>query len=111
MSEDLKYGLPIFLEDKTGLLTGSNFTDLYNRCNISYRFFPYASDSTIRRYEVNGPSGQCRKSIILTFGADNSLGTIKLHSDSDPVPMDDYLPKVSISARCNFFLTNLMIAC
>jgi len=30
------YDLPIFLEDRTGLLTGTEFTDLYNRLRINY---------------------------------------------------------------------------
>lgn len=103
-NHEFKLGLPIFLEDKTGRLTGSDFVDLYSRCRISYQRMLEDSDNMrikygVSRYESsrNGPT------IILEFGDDNSLGTIKVR-ESDPIPMDEYLPKVSASARCNFFL-------
>lgn len=90
----LRYGLPIFLEDKSGELTGSDFVDLYDRQTICYRRMWCASDSMRTTYGVYGRGPE----IILEFGADNSLGTIKVR-DSDAIAMDVYMPRISTSAR------------
>ena len=102
------YELPIFLEDQTGLLTGSVFTDLYNRQKISYLCLSDASDTTYGIFNRCSPG--ISPDIILEFGTDNSLGTIKL-GKSDAIAMDDILPRVSSSARWNPLFLYLMIAC
>lgn len=86
---------------------GSEFVDLYNRKTISYQRISHASDSMGTTYgifncESLGPV------ITLEFGADNSLGTIKV-GNNDAIAMDAYLPRVSSSARCNLFVFYLMI--
>lgn len=48
------YELPIFLEDQTGLLTGSVFTDLYNRQKIIYLCLSDASDTEFLTVAVPG---------------------------------------------------------
>lgn len=105
---ELDFDLPIFLEDQTGLLTGSVFVDLYDRQKISYLCLSDASDTTYGIFNSNSP--RFRPDIILEFGVDNSLGTIKL-GKSDAIAMDDYLPRVSSSARCNSLVLYLMIFC
>jgi hypothetical protein len=102
------YELPIFLEDQTGLLTGSVFVDLYDRQKISYLCLSDVSDTTYGIFNRSSPG--LRPDIILEFGANNSLGTIKL-GKSDAIAMDDYLPRVSSSARCDLLVLYLMIAC
>ena len=106
------YELPIFLEDQTGLLTGSVFLDLYNRQKISYLCLSDDSDSDSMSTTIYGifnrDNPRIAPDIILEFGADNSLGTIKL-GKSDAVAMDDYLPRVSSSARCDIFVLSLSL--
>ena len=108
------YELPIFLEDQTGLLTGSVFLDLYNRQKISYLCLSDDSDSDSMSTTIYGifnrDNPRIAPDIILEFGADNSLGTIKL-GKSDAVAMDDYLPRVSSSARCDIFVFSLCNDC
>lgn len=101
--------LPIFLEDRTGLLTGSEFVDLYNRMTIGYRCISY--DSTGTTYAViDRRSIRTDPEVVLRFNADNSLGTIKVN-DGFTIAMDIYLPRVSIFSRCNIFVSHLIIAC
>ena len=106
------YDLPLFLEDKTGLTTGTVFTDLYDRLKIKYVCLSDVNDSMGTTYGIyNLNCSRAGPDITLEFGADNSLGTIKLGNDSDAVAMDDYLPRVSSSARCILFVLGLLISC
>jgi hypothetical protein len=105
----LRYGLPIFLEDQTGLLTGSKFVDLYNRKTLSYECISHDSMGTTYGVSDCG-SVRYKPDVILQFGADNSLGSIKV-GNGVTIAMDIYLPRVSFFARCNLFVLYLMIAC
>jgi hypothetical protein len=104
-----RYGLPIFLEDQTGRLTrtGSDYVDLYNRKSICYQRISHACDFMRTTYGVfDRNSVSCEPDITLEFGADNSLGTIKVPvGHSDAIAMDIYLPRVSLFARCNFLFS------
>lgn len=99
----LRYGLPVFLEDQSGRLTGSKFEDLYNRMTLTYTRISRNSPQIVYGIFYTAPdeytSARTPK-IILEFGADNSLGTITV-GRSNAMAMDDYLPRVNIFARCN----------
>ncbi|PPQ91834.1 hypothetical protein CVT25_000288 [Psilocybe cyanescens] len=74
-----RYGLPFFLEDKTGRLDGSEFVDLHDRTRLVYRRKSRDAtrivygifDITLGTYEAfHVPV------VTLCFGADNSLGSV-----------------------------------
>jgi hypothetical protein len=101
----LRYGLPLFLEDKTGRLTGSEFIDLYDRMKLMYKRL--SSDSTSKVYGVfeityGGYEAFRVPKITLEFGADHSLGTIQV-GRNNPIAMENYLPRVTIFSKCNPF--------
>lgn len=111
MNSGLYLGLPIFLEDQSGKLTGSEFADLYDRQTIRYKRISRASDSERTTYGVYDREIRTDGPVItLEFGTDNSLGTIKM-GDGNAIPMDIFLPKVSSSSRCNLSVLYIMIAC
>ncbi|KAF8149343.1 hypothetical protein B0H34DRAFT_667731 [Crassisporium funariophilum] len=95
-----KYGLPIFLEDKTGRLTGSEFVDIHERMRLAYRCTVRDAARTV--YGVfdltSGASDAHRVPVIsLQFGSDNSLGTVTVGS-SQAIQMTRYLSVVNIFA-------------
>lgn len=90
------YGMPYFLSDKTGLLTGSEFTDVNDRMRLVYRCT--ANDSTRKAYIIYDSTVTEVPSIALDFGPDDSLGTISFQSDRS-LPMKKYLSKVSMLGR------------
>lgn len=101
----LRYGLPLFLEDKTGRLTGSEFIDLYDRMKLMYRRLsrdPTCTDYGVFDITYGGYEAYDVPKITLKFGADNSLGTIKV-GRNDPIAMETYLPRVTIFSKCNPF--------
>ncbi|KZT71632.1 hypothetical protein DAEQUDRAFT_723694 [Daedalea quercina L-15889] len=87
-------GLPFFLEDQTGELTGSEFVDLYNRMRLSLRctlrdaahtaYMVY--DTSARPHALGAPLA------CLDFAANHALGTVKIGA-RDAVPMGEYLVK------------------
>lgn len=85
--------MPYFLADKTGLLGGSEFTDVNDRMRLVYRCT--AQDSTGKAYIIYDSSVTGVPSITLDFGSDDSLGTISFGSDRS-LPMKKYLTKVSM---------------
>jgi len=95
----LRYGLPIFLEDKTGRLSGSDFVDLYDRMRLLYRRI--SRDSARTTYGIFTNSDYHTPVITLEFGADNSLGSVRVGRSNNMV-MDNYLSRVTILARCSF---------
>ena len=101
----LRYGLPVFLEDKSGRLTGSEFVDLYDRMKLNYRRIARDSERTVYGIYDTSPGSESPNTavITLTFGADNSLGTIRVRRSND-MEMDTYLSRVTIFARWNLFL-------
>ncbi|KAK0185284.1 hypothetical protein F5146DRAFT_201773 [Armillaria mellea] len=92
------YGMPIFLEDKSGRLTGSEFIDIHDRMRFSYRCT--ARDSVHTAYMIYNLSamvyqGSCPRAVVaLDFGPNNALGTVSF-SSRESVPMKKYLPKIS----------------
>ncbi|PPQ71873.1 hypothetical protein CVT24_006889 [Panaeolus cyanescens] len=101
-SVGLKYGIPIFLEDRSGSLSGSDFIDIHDRMRLIYRRrrrdtdtdqpYPYVYeifDATSNSVDAfNVPIA------TLTFGANNELGTVTLKG-SQPMTMDSYLSQVN----------------
>lgn len=97
-SMETKFGLPFFLEDKTGRLTGSDFNDLHDRMKLLYR--PRSRDPSRGIYDIydasSGRSDSYETPVVtLTFGSDNSLGTIKFAQDSRAREMGRYLSQVN----------------
>ncbi|EIW62704.1 uncharacterized protein TRAVEDRAFT_141217 [Trametes versicolor FP-101664 SS1] len=97
------FGMPFFLEDTTGRVTGSEFVDLHNRMHLSLK--QTLNDATHSAYVIYdlssrasgaGRGGYLLPLATLDFPASNALGTIKI-GDGAHVPMGDYLAK---SGRC-----------
>jgi hypothetical protein len=95
---ETKYCMPYFLEDKTGLLTGSDFIDLNDRMSLTYR--RSAKDATRTAYMIYDMETPRRSPapmplVALDFGPNNSLGTIIFPRDGRQLPMKEYLSKLS----------------
>ncbi|KAF8955660.1 hypothetical protein BDZ97DRAFT_1673450 [Flammula alnicola] len=96
----VRYGLPFFLEDKTGRLSGSEFLEIHDRMKLLYRRRVHDDTGTIYDiYDITtGSSESFQVPVVsLSFGADNSLGTIKYRSQQ-PKQISRYLSEVSIFA-------------
>ncbi|EPQ56858.1 hypothetical protein GLOTRDRAFT_38358 [Gloeophyllum trabeum ATCC 11539] len=90
------YGLPYFLEDKTGSLAGSDFVDIHDRMRLSVRCTARdAHRCAFMIYNMN-PSvgGLLKPCAVLDFGPNNTLGTVAIGSGCH-IPMTRYLTKVS----------------
>ncbi|KAH7888917.1 hypothetical protein F5I97DRAFT_766172 [Phlebopus sp. FC_14] len=89
------YGMPFLLEDKTGRLTGTDFVDINDRLHLRLRCTAQASTHTAYMIlKVTHGSASSNPLVALTFGADNSLGTITFASGVS-MSMKQYLTKVS----------------
>ncbi|KDR67038.1 hypothetical protein GALMADRAFT_80228 [Galerina marginata CBS 339.88] len=96
-----KFGLPYFLEDKTGRLTGSEFVDLHDRMKLVYRC--KVRDATEEVYEIYDITAGTYNSFhlavaTLTFGANHALGTISFGTSESSTLMSRYLSQVNIFA-------------
>ena len=95
----MQLGMPFYLMDKTGSLTGSEYEDMYRRLALSLR----RSTSDVSRnsyliYEHGSGRSGSRAVAALDFGPDNSLGTvsfIRQDGRTQSFPMTQYLTKVS----------------
>lgn len=87
-------GLPFFLEDQTGELTGTEFVDLYNRMRLSLRCtLRDASHTAYMIYDLSSrPNAFSSPLACLDFGAHNALGTVKIRNGEN-VSMGQYLVK------------------
>ncbi|KAI0929799.1 hypothetical protein AcV5_006667 [Taiwanofungus camphoratus] len=93
------YGLPFFLVDQTGELTGSEFVDLYNRMRLSLRCTMRDAQRTAYMVHDMTAAGSTRSGLpvplaCLDFGPNNALGTVKI-GDAPYVNMAEYLAKVT----------------
>ncbi|KAF8880340.1 hypothetical protein CPB84DRAFT_1687614 [Gymnopilus junonius] len=104
-----RYGLPYFLEDKSGRLAGSEFVDLHDRMRLVYH--PKERSSTQSVYEIYDTTistyNAFRKPVVtLSFGPNNTLGTISYSRDRTARQMGAYLSQVNEIAgsklRCFF---------
>lgn len=96
-----KYGLPYFLEDKTGRLSGSEFVDLHDRMKLVYRSKERSSTNSIYEiYDITAGTYDAFHTpvIILTFGTNNALGTITFSTDGTERQMERYLSQVNAIA-------------
>ena len=98
-----KFGMPIFLEDKTGDLAGSEFTDIYNRARLVLRCTQRTTARTAYMiYDLaeraDPRSGLPVPAACLDFGASNALGNVKIRA-GEYVPMAQYLGKLSPLGR------------
>ncbi|KAI0779587.1 hypothetical protein C8Q74DRAFT_1198512 [Fomes fomentarius] len=92
------FGMPYFLEDSTGQITGSDFVDLHNRMHLSLK--PTLKDAHHAAYIIydlssrasGGRGGLLVPLATLDFGPHHSLGSIKI-GDSEFIPMGHYLMK------------------
>ena len=91
------YGLPYFLEDKTGSLLGSEFIDLHDRMHLTYRCTASNSSHTAfmifqrpDAYQVS----YLKPLVALDFGPNHNLGTISF-SERHSVEMNKFLVKVA----------------
>ncbi|KZT04123.1 uncharacterized protein LAESUDRAFT_728320 [Laetiporus sulphureus 93-53] len=103
------FGMPYFLEDLTGELTGSEFNDLYNRTRLAFRCTLHdASHTAYMVYDLSASgNGYNAPVACLDFGANNALGTVKI-GDKDNVSMSVYLSKVGSfgSAKTRKFIAS-----
>jgi hypothetical protein len=93
------YGMPFFLEDKTGKLTGSEFVDINDRLKLTVRCTAHdAMHTAYMIYDRSNVSsfanGYPKPLVALDFGPNNSLGTVSF-GVGGVVPMKEYLSKVS----------------
>jgi hypothetical protein len=96
--------LPYILEDRTGLNTGSDFDDIYDRVFLRVARIPQRTMTMI--YDMGRRASRRRDSlpfqtapsVILEFAADESLGNISFVRPpvNLSVPMGRYLRKSSI---------------
>ncbi|KAG5725675.1 hypothetical protein E4T56_gene7292 [Termitomyces sp. T112] len=89
------YGMAYFLEDKSGMLTGSEFVDLNDRIRLSYICTARDTNQTVYMiYDATTVDSSSRPLLALTFGPNNALGTVHISPD-DSMPMRQYLKKAS----------------
>ncbi|EIM80982.1 uncharacterized protein STEHIDRAFT_172050 [Stereum hirsutum FP-91666 SS1] len=69
-------GIPYFLEDKTGLLTSSDFTDVNDRMRLTLRCT--LKDSTRSAYMIHSSSSRV-PAAALDFGSKGELGTVTIN--------------------------------
>ncbi|KAI8992917.1 hypothetical protein BD414DRAFT_482716 [Trametes punicea] len=93
------FGLPYFLEDRTGRITGSEFVDLHNRMHLTLR--QTLRDAHRVAYVIYDLSSRVPLA-TLDFGANNALGTIKI-GDSDHIQMNQYLTRSGSSSKSRKF--------
>jgi hypothetical protein len=93
------YGMALFLEDKSGQLTGSEFIDLYDRMRLVYRCTARNANHTAYMiYDATTRAGETRPLVALDFGPNNQLGTISFGPTST-MEMKKYLTKLSQFGR------------
>ncbi|KAJ3876447.1 hypothetical protein F5051DRAFT_429775 [Lentinula edodes] len=101
------YGLPYFLEDKTGRLTGSDFVDIHDRLRLTYRRSTErnSSHTAYMIYNTSAHVSHPQPLMALDFGPGNALGTVSFSSKLC-VPMKKYLAKVPCKGRTYKFLAS-----
>jgi len=94
----IQYGMPFFLEDRTGDLGGSEYVDLYNRLRLTVRCT--LRDSHRTAYMVHDASTPATPIAFLDFGHGGALGSIKVGSGpGEGVGMQEFLVKAGSKTR------------
>lgn len=94
------YGIPYFLEDRSGSLNGSEFVDLHDRMRLTLRCT--AKDASRQAYMIYKTSSNSYQpsfphpSVALDFESGGGLGSVTLAGQS-PIPMKKFLARVSVS--------------
>ncbi|KAF9066701.1 hypothetical protein BDP27DRAFT_1384231 [Rhodocollybia butyracea] len=102
------YGMPYFLEDKTGKLTGSEFVDIHDRLRLTYRRST-DKQSPHTAYMIYNTSPHiynpafAQALVALDFGPEHALGTVSF-SSKICIPMKKYLVKLSARGRMYKFI-------
>ncbi|TFY66434.1 hypothetical protein EVG20_g4658 [Dentipellis fragilis] len=87
-------GIPYFLEDRTGLLTGSDFVDVHDRMRLSVRCsLRDAAHTAYMIYDMTYPSN-AQPAAALDYPSNNGLGSIMIHGRGS-WQMNQYLVKLS----------------
>ena len=92
----LKLGLPLFLEDKSGRLSGSEYVDMYGRMRLLLSRRVHDEDETVYHiYDQTEDSAHSdTPSITLRFGPRHALGTIAFRG-RQPKDMAQYISQVN----------------
>ncbi|KAI0784697.1 hypothetical protein C8Q75DRAFT_378795 [Abortiporus biennis] len=99
-----RYGMPFFLEDKSGDITGSDYADHYSRLSFSLRCTRRDPDHMVFMiYDLLSNSSSSRHHLTVPvacfdLGHNHSLGTVKI-GDGCPVEINQYLVKVNRKMR------------
>ncbi|KAJ3524646.1 hypothetical protein NMY22_g10905 [Coprinellus aureogranulatus] len=107
MHSNTRHFLPLFLEDRSGLLTGSEFVDVHDRIKLSYRRtrhdqrgYQYCVfDTTSSRTDA-----LTKPVVVLEFGTKGELGTVTFALARRTMRMDEYLQKASGNSRYRVFV-------
>ena len=103
-----------FFEDRTGVLTGSDFDEVYDRAFLRVSSTPQRTrnaglmiyDMGQRSTSIGDRDGRHfyrEPAIILDFGPKGALGTIHFTRGHVSIPMPQYLRKVSLFGGCAFY--------
>ncbi|KIK57920.1 hypothetical protein GYMLUDRAFT_45732 [Collybiopsis luxurians FD-317 M1] len=100
--------MPLFLEDKTGKLTGSEFVDIHDRLSLTYRRSTERNSShtayMIYNTSAHIPNSTYAQALIaLDFGPGHALGTISFSSHRC-IPMKNYLVRQSTHRQTYKFI-------
>lgn len=94
--------MPYLLEDKTGKLTGSHFVDINDRLRLTLRCT--TREATHTTYIIYTTTAGTDPVVTLSFGSNNSLGTITFGSGPQ-VPMNSFLePSPNENAKSRKFI-------
>ncbi|KZT63793.1 hypothetical protein DAEQUDRAFT_699678 [Daedalea quercina L-15889] len=100
--------LPYYLEDRSGLYTGSDFDDIYDRLFLRVARPPGSPadgpPAALMIYNVGRRSSNQRDyrpiqrepAVVLEFGSNATLGRISFMGSSVSIPMNQYLKKITL---------------
>ena len=102
-----------FFEDRTGVLTGSDFDEVYDRAFLRITSMPQRTrTSGLMIYDMGQRSTSLgdrdgrhfyrEPVIVLDFGPKGTLGTVHFTKSMVSIPMHQYLRKVSLFSGCVF---------
>ncbi|KJA23392.1 hypothetical protein HYPSUDRAFT_201414 [Hypholoma sublateritium FD-334 SS-4] len=92
----LKLGLPLFLEDKSGRLSGAEYVDMYGRMRLLLTRSVHDEDETVYHIydQTEDSAHRNTPAITLKFGSRHALGTITFRG-YPPKDMAQYISQVN----------------